>query len=340
LQLNTGHGRLSEASDQQHWAGRMDKRIRRNEVCIIGLPRCDFVFSSTRSAFIGYGFAESTLEMNILRHLLTAKGIEPVEAAGALAPGQNAFCVKICSKVITSQFCIILLNNDVKSGQEIPNANVNMEYGLMLGFNKYVIPFQRGEQKLPFNVAGLDTIKYTQADFEKKASVAIDVAVEATAQEVVAPIRPDQVLEAFLMSMQVLIAPLTSPGERNIFGLGRPLGYNLVTHFDGVLYRYFGNFTALRADAVLWRIRTLQDVVSARVGSMPARMEMWKAMPGFNQQQFENFKTLVDMFEVWVLVTSNDDKATIQAAAEQAAFRWPVKVFALSDIETALKSIA
>ena len=43
----------------------MDKTIRRNEICVIGLPRCDFVFSSTRTCFIAYGFEESPLEMTI-----------------------------------------------------------------------------------------------------------------------------------------------------------------------------------------------------------------------------------------------------------------------------------
>lgn len=316
----------------------MDKRIRRNEICIIGLPRCDFVFSSTRSAFIGYGFAESTLEMNILSHLLTAKGIEPLEAGGNLAPGQNAFCVKICSKVITSQFCIILLNNDIKDGKEIPNANVNMEYGLMLGFNKYVIPFQRQEQKLPFNVAGLDTIKYTQTDFERRASEAIDIAIAATNQETVAATSPDQILEAFLLSQRVLVAPINTPGDRNIFELGRPLGYNLLMTFDGLQYLFFGNFTALRAEAVLWRVRTLQDIVSARIASIPTRIEM--GMPGLNAQQVEILKRFLDKLEIWVLVTSDDDRNTIEAEARKARFKWPVKAYAISNIASALQSIA
>jgi len=99
--------------------------------------------------------------MTILRRVIEGQGIQTVEAGGALAPAQSAFCAKICSKIITSQFCAVLLNNEEVDGREIPNANVNMEYGLMLGFNKYVIPFQRASQKLPFNVAGLETIKYT-----------------------------------------------------------------------------------------------------------------------------------------------------------------------------------
>src|SRR4030066_399901 len=102
----------------------MDKRLRKNEICIIGLPRCDFVFSSTRTCF--------------------------------------------------------------------------MEYGLMLGFNKYIIPFQRESQKLPFNVAGLDTIKYTSMNVERLARDAIDQAIEVTQQDTSQPINPDQVISVFL----------------------------------------------------------------------------------------------------------------------------------------------
>jgi len=205
----------------------MDKRIRKNEICIIGLPRCDFVYSSTRNCFIAYGYKESTLEMTILRNLLKEKTIEPIEAGGALAPAQSAFCAKICSKIITSQFCIVLLNNDEINGKEIPNANVNMEYGLMLGFNKYVIPFQKAKQRLPFNVAGLDTIKYTNQDLEQRAKIAIDQAIITTQQEYAPNITPDQIIDVFLLSKRALLTPLNSEGDKVIYQLGAPLGFNL-----------------------------------------------------------------------------------------------------------------
>jgi hypothetical protein len=249
----------------------MDKRIRRNEICVIGLPRCDFVFSSTRSCFIAYGFKESTLETNVLKNLLRPRSIEPVEAGGSIAPGQNAYCTKICSKIIISQFCIALVNNDIRDGIEVPNPNVSIEYGLMLGFNKYVIPFQREGQVLPFNVAGLDTIKYTNESFERKAIEAIDAALVATIQEVVPSFSPDQVLEAFLLSQRLLVVPLNTEGDRNLFELGRPLGFNLLMTFDGMQYAYFGNFTALRPETVLWRLRTLEDIIQSRIGSLPFR---------------------------------------------------------------------
>src|SRR5258708_39463057 len=103
----------------------MDKTIRKNQICIIGLPRCDFVFSSTRTCFIAYGFSVSPLEKDILKDLLEQRGIQPVDAGGSLAPAQNAFCAKICSKTITSQFCVVLINNNESEVREIPNADVN-----------------------------------------------------------------------------------------------------------------------------------------------------------------------------------------------------------------------
>jgi hypothetical protein len=146
----------------------MDNTIRKNEHCVIGLPRCDYVFSSARSCFIGYGFRQSSLEMEIIKNILRDEQIEVFEAGGSLAPGKLAFCSKICSKIITSQFCIILLNNDINDGRESPNANVNIEYGMMLGFNKYVIPFQRDNQNLPFNVAGFGHYQIQQSRFSSK----------------------------------------------------------------------------------------------------------------------------------------------------------------------------
>jgi hypothetical protein len=314
----------------------MDKRIRRNELCIIGLPRCDFVFSSTRTCFTGYGFTESALEMAILRNVLAKRGIEAAEAGATLAPGQNAFCAKICSKIIIAQFCAILLNNDIKNGAEVPNANVNMEYGLMLGFNKYVIPFRRESQRLPFNVAGLDTVKYANEDFERKAAQAIDLAVAATTQEATPAFSPDQILEAFLLSKRLLVVPLTSEGDRALFEFGRPLGFNMLMTFDGMRYVYFGNFTALRAEAVLWRLRTLEEIIQERVGSLPQRVKLGVAVDAKAAAALQMF---VQQLRTMLLVTGDEERATVQKAIGAKPPSWPVQVFSLNDIWTALGNI-
>ncbi|MBV8274810.1 MAG: hypothetical protein JO170_06055, partial [Verrucomicrobia bacterium] len=95
--------------------------------------------------------------MEVIKGVLLERRIEAYEAAGITAPGQQVFCQKICSKIIQSQFCVVFLNNENIDGVETTNANVYQEYGLMLGFNKFIIPFQHEDHDLPFNVAGLDT---------------------------------------------------------------------------------------------------------------------------------------------------------------------------------------
>ncbi|MGH8059998.1 MAG: hypothetical protein ACREOH_22635, partial [Candidatus Entotheonellia bacterium] len=231
-----------------------------------------------------------------------------------------------------------VLNNDIRDGIEVPNPNVNMEYGLMLGFNKYVIPFQREAQKLPFNVAGLDTVKYTNQNFEAKAAHAIDLAITATTPDAVPPIPPDQILEAFLLSQRVLVVSLNTEGDRILFELGRPLGFNMLMTFDGMQYLYFGNFTALRPEAVVWRLKTLQQIIIARFGSVGQRIQL--GIAELDPSQVAAFKLFIEQLQIWVLVTGEDEKAKVQAAVGEETIVWPVKVFATSDIISALQGLA
>jgi hypothetical protein len=240
----------------------LDNRLRKNEICVVGLPSCDYVFSSSPSCFIAYGFNRSALEMAILCASLTQRRIEAYEAGGELTPAQQVFCQKICSKIIQSQFCIVLLNNESLGGVQTTNANVYMEYGLMLGFNKYVIPFQHEEYELPFNVAGLDTVKYTNATFQRKADAAIDQAISTTTRTEASPaISPD--IGAYLLLRGAIVAPIDSPAERNLFQLGSVCGFNLCLDFSGNRYSFFGNFPMLTPSAIAWRITKLIEIIDA-----------------------------------------------------------------------------
>ena len=115
----------------------------------------------------------------------------------------------------------------------------------MLGFNKYVVPFQKELQTLPFNVAGLETVKYTNANFAQKAALALDTAIIASRQDTPPAVVPDQMLEAFLLAQRLLVVHINTDGNRNIYNMGRPLGFNLLMAFDGMRYTFFGNFTSL-----------------------------------------------------------------------------------------------
>jgi hypothetical protein len=310
----------------------MDISIRKNEHCIIGLPRCDFVFSSTRTCFIAYGFKTSPMEMTILRNLLESRGLQCEEAGGQLAPGQSAFCQKICSKIITSQFCIVLLNHDEKEGQLIPNANVNMEYGLMLGFNKYLIPFQREKHSLPFNVAGLDTVKYSDQDFERKASSAIEIAIEKTTQDSASSPPPDQVIGIFLLSKKSVFASIDDPGERTIFRLGSTFGFLLLNDFSGMAYHFFGNFTALRSEIVIWRLKMFNELLNARKDSIKNRIEL----DLITSEQSKAAESLFTNLKILILLTSDDDKTSVLSSMKDYPFSYPLEIYSIEDMKKEL----
>jgi hypothetical protein len=313
----------------------LDNNVRRNEICIIGLPRCDYVFSSTRSCFIGYGFETSALEMDILRGLLERKDIEAVEAGGKRSPGEHAFCVKICSKIITAQFCIVLINNEIRNGQEVPNANVNMEYGLMLGFNKYIVPFQRESQSLPFNVAGLDTIKYTNSNFASLASAAIDQAIRVTTPSGSAPMDPNQKLQTYVLSRDMTFARISSEGDRAIFDLGSGLGFNLLIDFSGTNYCFLGNFTQLRAEAVFWRLRMLRRAIDQRRSSWEARIKA-----GMITKEFAAFADeLFARFGIWLIVNSDGDRDAVREALSRDPVQYETEIVSLTDVDLVLQSL-
>jgi len=314
----------------------MDNTIRKNEHCIISQPACDVVFSSTRSCFIGYSFRghANSLELEILRRILDDNRIEPVDAEGVTAPGQDAFCSKICSKIISSRFCIVLLNSDLVDGP-MPNANVYMEYGLMLGFNKHVIPFQREEDSLPFNVAGLDTIKYDNHNFRDCAEKAIQQAIEITKQDRTDLIEIDQQVNLFILAKKALITPIDNQGDRTIYNIGAYLGFNLLNDFSGLRYIYFGNFTALRPESALWRLNTLNEILSGRQESLKARAKLGIA----DVEQLILIEEFLKKLQIWILVTSDEDKEKFEAELGIIPMLYKVSTFSLKDVERELAAL-
>ncbi|MGH7118236.1 MAG: hypothetical protein ACREFP_04475 [Acetobacteraceae bacterium] len=310
----------------------VDIRIRKNERCVIGLPACDYVFSSTRSCFIAYGFSSSALERDILKTVLRERGIEAVEAGGRIDPGKFAFCTKICSKIIVAQFCIVLANND-KAGA---NANVNIEYGLMLGHNKYVIPFQRDDESLPFNVAGLDTIKYNQANFGRYAIQAVDQAIRETSQAAPAPNASQQVELFMLIKNATFVDVRDAPVERAIFQLIRTFGFNLLLKFDGLSYVFLGNFGALGGHPIVWRLTKLMELLDARVRSIPTRLR-----EGFTDEKAAaSTEAFLNRLEIWLIVAGPAEAEEVRSWLKGSAVSSAaLEIFTLGEINDTLAQL-
>jgi len=111
---------------------------------------------------------------------LTKVGIEPIIAVKERAYGQDIFCTKICGKIIESRFCIVILDDNIVNGKNIPNPNVYYEYGLMTSLKKHIIPLQKEGLKLAFNIQSYDTIKYKNENIGSELDRAIKDAIKIT----------------------------------------------------------------------------------------------------------------------------------------------------------------
>jgi hypothetical protein len=231
-----------------------------NESCIIGLPTCGYAFNSTRMAFIAIPADEEfKLELDLIQDLLQDKGYESFVALQRVDPAKLAFCTKICSKIITSQFCIVLLNSSQHREHpeiRIPNPNVHLEYGVMMAFKKYILPLQRENDALAFNIQPLDTIKYTKGNFRQKAEEAIDSAILAsgTTARPTRPIASSPTLVKYIAVRGLRFADVRSADTANIFALGSPFGFNLL---DGREVVFVGLFDEEPAKEVVFRLKLL-----------------------------------------------------------------------------------
>ena len=156
--------------------------FRINEQCFIRKQhKCWKIYEASKSCFIACPTDES-LEpiLELMSEKISRMGIEPIIAIKERAYGQDIFCTKICGKIIESRFCIVILNDTIIENTNIPNPNVYYEYGLMTALRKHIIPLQKEDLKLAFNIQSYDTIKYRPKNIGSELDRAIKDAIRIT----------------------------------------------------------------------------------------------------------------------------------------------------------------
>lgn len=150
--------------------------------CIISKSRkCKFLgkLIDSKLVFIaGPSHDEFKQDIETIKSLLKKYNLDPYFATDEIHEiGYDAFCDKICSKIIQSRFCIVVLNNPLYAFDKEEftpelktrlsqlelrnfNANVYLEYGMMTAFGKKRIPIIQRGHRLPFNIQGIDTVLY------------------------------------------------------------------------------------------------------------------------------------------------------------------------------------
>jgi hypothetical protein len=145
--------------------------------CFFTDEPCSKVKGSSDTCFVAVPSKGFENELRMIEEILTDKRIDFYVALLNVEPSKNAFCTKICGKIIESRFCIVFLDKDLSG---FLNENVFYEYGMMSSLRKPIIPLQREGKRLPFNVQSLDVVKYDDDDFHEKVLRAIEMKIEET----------------------------------------------------------------------------------------------------------------------------------------------------------------
>ena len=160
------------------------KILSKNRNCIVRDRPCGRIFSGSNICFVASPAAEEVgLELDVIKNVLIEEDIEPFIAVEHFDPAKDIFCSKICTKIIESKVCVAILTG-ITSQKDLvlPNPNVYYEYGLMTAWGKPLIPIQRKDQELAFNIQSLDTVKYSPKNFREQFHSALRI-VLSTVEE-------------------------------------------------------------------------------------------------------------------------------------------------------------
>jgi len=273
---------------------------------------------------------EFQMEEDILRQLLTERNYETFVALQNIDPGKLAFCTKICSKIITSHFCIVILNKSKHAdipNVKIPNPNVHLEYGMMLSFHKHVIPIHKEAETLPFNIHPLDTIKYGPGNFKQKVEAAIDDAILrfSTKEPPGRPIGATSDVMKYFSFSGMRYSDITEEWARSIFPLGQMHGFNLFDGIKGIIF--FGYFHDEEPREIVIRVKFLLtniDLSYRRLDALP------------DDPRRDYAYTILDQISIEVLVSEDAPQSVMTEKITE--FRReirnvPVQLHRPSDIE-------
>jgi hypothetical protein len=97
-------------------------------------------------------------------------------------------------------------------------------------------------------------------------------------------------------------------------------------------YIFFGNFTALRPEIVIWRLQMLNDLLSERMSSLKDRIKLDLV----TQKQVELAENLFARMNIWLLVTSEEDRKTILREIQSVTFLNRLQIFSTVDVKREL----
>jgi len=312
----------------------MEKTIKKNENCFIGMPSCGYGYESAKSCFLACpSYEKYTLVIETIMTIIESKQYECHIALKKIDPGNLAFCTKICSKIIQSQFCIVLLDPSPgkTSLKEYPNPNVHLEYGMMIGQNKHIIPLQEEKYDLAFNISPLDTIKYNPSNLKIKVTEAIDNAIARAIKSTTSgQIPPGPEIFTFYNMSGYLISDITNVLLKFICSLGSSLGFYLFNNYKESKYKFIGPFDIEDPKkAILLTKLLIDNIISTYIRTT-------FNIPKDNKVELKKYEYLLKGVSIDLIVPPFYDKEEIRNKINSIidkAYEFPINIYYRKDIK-------
>lgn len=286
----------------------MENAIRKNENCFIGMPSCGYGYESAKLCFVACPSHEKyTLKIDVIKDLIESHQYECHIALKRIEPGTFAFCTKICSRIIQSQFCIVFLDPSYDTtGTEYPNPNVHFEYGMMVSQNKHIIPLQDERFNLAFNISPLDTIKYNDSNFKSKVSEAINYAIKRSSEKKDAGTPPQgPEIFTFYNIEGFKLSDTNINYLKLLYEHGSNLGFFLFDNKKLGTYKYVGPFDNEDPKLAILHTKLLVDNLTTTYENL---------MSGSDKPEEEKkkaFNYLLDSMSIDIIISPFYDKADI-----------------------------
>jgi len=217
---------------------------------MLDLPYCGHFAGSEESVFTAVPEKmKYETEINTLNDLLRAKGLKNYIMPELTDQNKITFCERVCSKIISSRFCLVFTEKNLAR-----SADVHLSYGIMLAFDKIVIPLEKAVHEAE-KLAPLPAILYYPDNFRSIAQTIIEEALLRTSTNgLLGLLHSDEELQQYLLSRNLKPLPIENQVTREFYRIAYPADFLIL---EGTAFVFFGAFESLGYEEAAARIRLL-----------------------------------------------------------------------------------
>jgi hypothetical protein len=285
---------------------------------MLELPYCGKFFGCEESVFIAIPDNEKYgMEINTLNDLLGERGLKSYIMPYAGNQNKLAFCEQVCSKIISSSFCLVFTEKNLAR-----STDIHLSYGIMLAFDKIVIPLEKNAPDKD-GFAPLPVIVYYPDNFQTIAGTIIDEAIpKASKRGLLGILHGDEELQQYFIKHGLRALPLENPATRTFYRIAYPLDFLIL---EGDAFVFFGAFESLNHEEIAARIKLLVQGLTETKNRFET---LYK-----NTLSFESMELAYRIFSkisIETLVSGNIDIRKLLSEISGAAI--PIKVISRENI--------